>query len=152
MRFWDSSAVIPLLVRQAATDFVDGLRRKDPAMTAWWGTAVESASAITRLEREQQVSPSASAEAFRRLKGLRQAWVEIQPGEELRETAIRFLRVHPLHAADALQLAAAFLAAERRPSTLEFVCLDERLSVAAQREGFPLSRMRSRSGKARSLF
>ncbi len=49
---------------------------------------------------------------------------------------MRFLRVHPLRAADALQLAAAFVLADRRPSTLELVTLDDRLAVAARKEGF----------------
>ena len=52
------------------------------------------------------------------------------------EAAIRFLRVHPLRAADALQLGAAFLAAERRPPSLEMVTLDDYLANAARREGF----------------
>jgi predicted nucleic acid-binding protein len=110
-------------------------------MLAWWGTHVECASAIARLERESHLTGSAAAKAFSRLQALRRSWHEIQPAEELRESAIRFLRVHDLRAGDALQLAAVFLAAERRPSTLEFVCLDERLSLAAQREGFVLTQL-----------
>jgi predicted nucleic acid-binding protein len=51
---------------------------------------------------------------------------------------VRFLRVHPLRAADALQLAAAFMAAERRPASLQVVTLDERLADAARKEGFAL--------------
>ncbi|HEY5047063.1 MAG TPA: hypothetical protein VII49_03465 [Rhizomicrobium sp.] len=51
---------------------------------------------------------------------------------------MRFLRVHPLPAADALQLAAAFIAAERRPASLQLVTLDERVAVAARKEGFAL--------------
>ena len=62
--------------------------------------------------------------------------MEIEPSDEVRETARRFLRVHPLRAADALQLAAAFVAAERRPSTLALVTLDNRLRAAAGKEGF----------------
>jgi hypothetical protein len=46
------------------------------------------------------------------------------------------LRVHPLRAAGALQLAAAYLVAERRPSTLEIVTLDDRLRHAGRKEGF----------------
>jgi uncharacterized protein len=46
-------------------------------------------------------------------------------GEIVRENALRFLRVHPLRAADTLQLAAAFLAAERRAPSLELVTLDD---------------------------
>jgi hypothetical protein len=46
--------------------------------------------------------------------------------------------VHPLRAADALQLAAAFVAAERRPASLQVITLDERLADAMRKEGFAL--------------
>jgi predicted nucleic acid-binding protein len=52
--------------------------------------------------------------------------------------ATRLLRVHPLRAADALQLAAAIIAAEDDPRSLPFVTLDDRLALAAEREGFPV--------------
>ena len=48
---------------------------------------------------------------------------------------MRFLRVHALRAGDALLLAAAFVAAERRPGALEVVMLDDRLADAARKEG-----------------
>jgi hypothetical protein len=54
----------------------------------------------------------------------------------VRRTAERLLRTHPLRAADALQLAAALIAADHDPTSLAIVCLDERLRVAARREGF----------------
>jgi uncharacterized protein len=38
----------------------------------------------------------------------------------------------------ALQLAAAFAAAERRPASTEIVTLDDRLANAARKEGFAL--------------
>jgi len=44
--------------------------------------------------------------------------------------------VHPLAAADAIQLGAALVAASDRPETLEFVTLDRPLARAAQLEGF----------------
>ena len=50
---------------------------------------------------------------------------------------IRFLRVHLLRTADALRLAAAFVAAERRPPSLEMVTLDDPLANAARR-GFAM--------------
>jgi predicted nucleic acid-binding protein len=72
------------------------------------------------------------------LRQLAQTWHEVDSSDPVREAAVRFLRVHPLRAADALQLAAAFIAAERRPSSLEIVTLDERLAAAARKEGFVL--------------
>jgi len=67
---------------------------------------------------------------------MQRLWQEVQPLETLRDIAMRLLRAHPLRAADSLQLAAAIMASEHRPSTLDFVCLDTRLALAAQREGF----------------
>ncbi|MDT3677593.1 MAG: hypothetical protein ROZ64_01995 [Burkholderiaceae bacterium] len=52
----------------------------------------------------------------------------------------RALRVHPLRAADSTPLAAALVAAEHQPATLAFVCLDQRLTEAAAREGFEVVR------------
>ena len=54
----------------------------------------------------------------------------------VKETAKRLLRTHDLRAADGLQLAAALVVAEQRPATLEIVCRDRRLALAAEREGF----------------
>ncbi len=136
MRFWDASAIVPLLVTEESTRHVQALAIKDPAMLVWWGSEVECVSALARLEREGALAPPALGLALRRLKQLRAAWHQIDPGDAVREAAIRLLRVHPLRAADALQLAAAYLAAERRPSSLEVVTLDERLGVAAGKEGF----------------
>jgi predicted nucleic acid-binding protein len=74
--------------------------------------------------------------SLQRLRQLAAAWHEIDPSDAIREAATRFLRVHPLRAADALQLAAAFLAAERRPASLTILTLDDRLGAAARKEGF----------------
>ena len=143
MRFWDASAIVPLLMTEAATKALQGRAGADPAMLVWWATEVECASAIARLERDGALDAAAVNEAFDRLKRLGEGWHEVEPSDTVREAAVRFLRVHPLRAADALQLAAAFVAAERRPSSLEIVTLDERLATAARKEGCVLSEVPS---------
>jgi hypothetical protein len=65
----------------------------------------------------------------------------VQPVDPVRAMAVRLLRLHPLRSADGLQLAAAIVAAEHEPSSLEFVGLDERLNEAASREGFRVVRV-----------
>jgi predicted nucleic acid-binding protein len=139
MRFWDASAIVPLLMTEPSTKHLQTTASKDPAMLVWWGTEVECASAIARLEREGALEEPGVTQAFDRLKQLAAGWHEVDPNDAIREAAVRFLRVHPLRAADALQLAAAFVAAERRPSSLEVVTLDDRLAVAARKEGFALA-------------
>ncbi len=138
MKFWDSSALVPLFVEQAATTAMADLFRQDPTVVAWWGSRVECDSAVARLERGGSLDAASAVEAFKRLSALAGFWQEVQPLETIRESARRFLRVYDLRAGDALQLAAAVLASEGRPSTLEFVCLDGRLGGAADREGFPI--------------
>ena len=138
MKFWDASAIVPLVMAEPTTKTVQGLAAKDPAMLVWWATEVECASAIARLERDGAVDESVVTQAFDRLKQLASGWHEVDPSDAIREAAVRFLRVHPLRAADAVQLAAAFIAAERRPSSLEVVTLDDRLASAARKEGFVL--------------
>jgi predicted nucleic acid-binding protein len=136
MKFWDSSALVPLCVDEPATDVMLALYREDPQIAVWWTTKVECASAVARLERDGALAPDGATEAFLRLDRLAESWFEVEPQEEMRDVARRLLRVHPLRAAGALQLAAAYLVAERRPSTLEIVTLDERLRHAGRKEGF----------------
>lgn len=138
MRFWDASAVVPLLVSESTTAAIQALARQDADMLVWWGTEVECASAIARLERDGSLDEAAAMDAFARLAQLAGGWHEVEPSDIVREAAIRVLRVHSLRTADALQLAAAFVAADRRPASLEMVTLDDRLAAAARREGFAI--------------
>ena len=138
MRFWDASAILPLLVAEPTTRRLQALAGRDPGMLVWWGSAVECVSALARLERAAALDAKRMALASNRLTQFANSWHEIEPSEIVRESATRFLRVHPLRAADARQLAGAFIAAERRPSSLEVITLDERLADAARREGFAL--------------
>jgi len=138
MIFWDASALVPLLVAEATTAPLQALAQRDPDMLAWWGSTIECASALARLERNAALDIKGAEAAYSRLTQIAGAWHEIEPTELVRENAVRFLRVHRLRAADALQLAAAFVAAERRPASLQVITLDERLAGALRKEGFVL--------------
>lgn len=136
MSFWDASALVPLLLRQKTSAAVRILYRKHPDVVVWWGTAIESESAIARLERSGELTPDEGANARKRLSEAEAGWTEVEPSEALRRTARRLLRVHDLRAGDALQLAAAVVFADGEPRNVPVVCLDARLSAAARREGF----------------
>lgn len=136
MRFWDSSALIPLVVPESGTDALMRVMRQDPAAAVWWGTTVECASAIARLTREDRLSREDAATATGLLTMAAREWSVVPPTDAVRQQAMRLLRLHPLRAADALQLAAALVLAEHDPRTLPFVTLDDRLALAAEREGF----------------
>jgi predicted nucleic acid-binding protein len=136
LKFWDSSAVVPLLVAEASTGSMQNIAEADPVMSVWWATELECVWAIARLEREAALTDTATQTALKRLDKLAEAWNEVQPVAALRGVARRLLRVHNLRTADALQLAAASILAEGQPGSLEVVTLDHHLAAVARREGF----------------
>lgn len=136
MRYWDASALVPLFFAEPSSERMEAVAREDPAIVTWWGTRIECFSVVSQLEREGVLSAASVARATEKLRRAGADWTEVHATEELRHQAERMLRVHPLRAADALQLAAAVIAAEHRPPQVEFVTLDRRLADAARREGF----------------
>ena len=136
MRFWDTSAILPLLVDEPQTKAMVELMGDDPAAAVWWLTSVECWSALARLEREARLTEAGVTAAAALLQAAARRWTEIPPIERVRDQASRLLRLHPLRTGDALQLAAAVVLADFEPRTLPLVTLDDRLAVAARREGF----------------
>ena len=100
---------------------------------------MEALSAIERRHREGAMPEAARRRALGRLGPLRDAWSEVRDLELVARRAERLLAVHPLRAADALQLAAALVACEERPERMRVACLDVALAAAAEREGFRLA-------------
>lgn len=136
MRFWDTSALIPLVVEQELSPRVEPLYRDDPLVVLWWGTSVEWTSALARLRREEALSKEGIDWVGDTLAALLETAVEVQPVEDVRVRAKRLLGLHPLRAADSLQLSAALHWCRERTEHNSFVSLDGRLREAAQREGF----------------
>ncbi len=135
MRYWDASALVPLVVAEERSKALRQLARGGDIVT-WSLSSVEITSAIERRAREGALSPIHRQTALHNLAELRDSWTEITGLAPVSERACRLLAVHALRAADALQLGAALVAAGERPQLHEFVCTDERLCHAAGREGF----------------
>jgi uncharacterized protein len=138
VRFWDSSAIVPLLIRQPQTDAVRAVLDEDEAMVVWWASHTECASAFARLRRERSLGIAEESQVLRLLHELSESWHEIRPTEDVRALSLRLLRTHPLRSADALQLAAA-LSWAGRPQGDVLVTYDERLATAARLEGFRIA-------------
>jgi len=139
MRFWDSSAIVPLLVQEEETGRRKAQLKDDPRMIVWWACRLECSSALNRLRRDGSLEEAGLSRALRDLDTLADGWFEVQPTEELRARAMRLLRVHPLRAPDSAQLAAALMATSENPSQLLFVTSDDRLRESAEKEGFTVA-------------
>jgi len=134
MIFWDSSALVALIMEEPASKRRLRQLQEDPVILVWWGTPVECESAIQRRLREGLVTAGEAAQARQNLAELARGWLEVQPTAELRQLALRLLRTYALRAADALQLAAAVVVASRGVSVLKFASADLRLNEAAEIE------------------
>lgn len=134
--FWDSSALVPILLPEERTSAVEGLANTEEKVTIWWGSPVECQSAISRHRRQGPLSIGVLDAATDRLTRLLGDAHTISATDELRDRARRLVTSHPLRASDAFQLAAALVWCVERPSGELFVCLDDRLREAARREGF----------------
>ena len=135
MRFWDTSAIVPLCILQPASPRSQSLYEEDPDMIVWWSAPVECMSAFARLRREGRLDESGERLALEVLDALWERWREVNPSQALREQARRVLRIHSLTASDALHLAAA-LDWSGVPASGAFVTFDDRLAGAARDEGF----------------
>lgn len=135
VRFWDTSALVPLLLDEQHTAAMLNQLREDPRPVVWWGTAAECTSAIRRRER-QGLTHAEVDQGLGLLDSLASKWTEVQPSDQVKSRAVRLLAVHPLKSADAFQLSAALSWNADPGKDSDFVCLDERLADAARREGF----------------
>lgn len=140
MNFWDSSALLPLLVTEVTSGATRQYVETQPEMAIWWATPVECMSALARKEREGRLELSQMIAAEKNLNLILGNSVTIDPTDRVRLLARKLLRRYPLRAVDSLQLAAACVLAGEATGDYGFVCNDERLTVAASKEGFAIIR------------
>jgi len=138
MKFWDSSALVPLVIEERASAGCRDLLREDPAVAVWALTRTEMVSAIRRKERAGELSRGQVQDALGRVTLLEDGWTEVDSLAAVRNRAERLLAVHRLRAADALQLAAVLVLAEEHPRGWVFVTADQRLAIAASAEGLEI--------------
>ena len=134
MRFWDASALVPLLIAEEATSIVSECSSEDERIVTWAWSRVEVVGAIERRVREGSVSRAERRNVLERFHAFANSWDEITDLVAVRSKAIPLLARHPIRAADAGQLGAALLFNETTPGVLAFVCLDRRLSITAELE------------------
>lgn len=136
MNFWDSSALVPLVVEEPTSPACRALLPATEPLAVWALAAIEVTSSLRRKEREGGLDAAGTQRALDRLDALAATWIEVEALAAVKARAARLLAVHPLRAADAVQLAAALVLVGDEPKGSMFVTRDVRLRDAARREGF----------------
>ena len=140
MRYWDTSALVPLVIAETESERVRDWLREDSLIVTWAWTRVELVSAVERRARQGVLTREQRRACIDRFESLAVQWDEVTDLLSVRSRAIPLLARYPLRAADAAQLAAALLVAEGNPVSLRFLSLDERLAAAADLEGLVVPR------------
>jgi uncharacterized protein len=136
VRFWDTSALVALVVHEVGTSRAERWLREDPEVVVWTLTRVELLSALARRRRAEPRAARRLLAARREILEAWPRWSEVTALDLVRRHAERVVEAHPLRAAGAIQLAAALVVAEDEPVSLGFVTFDEAQADAAEREGF----------------
>jgi predicted nucleic acid-binding protein len=152
-RFWDSSAIVPLLVEEPHSAGARDLYRVNPALVVWQYSQTEVVSALAKLVRQGDLDSTGRDMALRQLDSLATRWIVVQTLDqealdEERDRAKDLMLKHPLRSGDALQLAAA-LAYFDPPHKHGFVVVDRMLATVAASEGFSVVRPAERKGGGR---
>jgi predicted nucleic acid-binding protein len=133
--YWDSSALVPLCVFQPQTVAAQVLYAKYKIVT-WWATQVEIVSGLARLTRTGAMTQQQFLLSKPFVQNLASGWLAVHESASIAPNACRLLELHPLRAADALQLSAALETCEHNPLGFALITADQRLADAARQMGF----------------
>jgi predicted nucleic acid-binding protein len=139
--FWDTSALIPICIYEQTSPAAAALALQF-SQVVWWGTLAEMHSALARVVRSGTLDGLAAQRSLQILDELSRKWDEILPSHKLRDRACDLLHLHPLKAADSLQLAAALVWCQGRTTGRTFISGDSRLCEAAAQEGFAVTQIK----------
>lgn len=136
MKFWDTAALVPLVIDEPSTENMRRLLASDREVVVWMLTPVELFSTMSRLGRSTPALDDLLPTVRADISDFLAACTTVTDVDGVRRRAERLVGLHPLSAADAMQLGAALVASGDRPETLEFVTLDRVLARSAQLQGF----------------
>jgi len=137
MMFWDTSALVPLILDEPTSLQMRAIFADDPEILTSAFTTIEIASAVWRRRHASELSLAAHQQTDELFAGLSTTWTELAVSQDAIDSANGAMSRHALRAGDALQLGTALLAAPS-PRKLGFVTLDKELAAAARKEGFPV--------------
>ena len=104
MRYWDASALVPLVVSEPVSELVRARLSEDDRIVTWAWTRTEITSAIERRTREGSLSRLQRREVLARFNAFAGRWDEVTDVLAVRSRANALLARHPLRAADAANL------------------------------------------------
>lgn len=80
MKYWDSSALVALVVDEPRSAERRAAIRLDPVIVTWWGSRIECTAALNRLELDHRFEEGDGlGRSMAQLGRLAASWLEIEP-------------------------------------------------------------------------
>lgn len=137
MLYWDTSALFAFLIAERHSAKLRAFIQAQGTSSAYTAmiTPLELESAIQRRLTERSLTLREADTA--RLFGVefRKNAFLVPLDQNALDTALHLQKIYGLRPGDAIQLASARLGTDN-PSRVSFLCMDEKLTEAAKREGF----------------
>ena len=136
--FLDSSALFKRYLEEDGTERVLEIMRQNNELIVSRLTMVEVFSAGARLARAGDISQELLSDLFSAVENdFREEFTVVELGGAAMVRSMDLVRAHGLRAADAIQLACAVMVAGESSTSSEFtfVCSDNELNSAAEKEG-----------------
>lgn len=135
MKFWDTSALVPLVTREVRTPDVQRLLSQDGNVAVSFITPVELTSTMWRRGR-RWIDQVAFRRSLFKIAELEANWTTVDEHELVLKLARQLVTQYVLRTGDAIQLATAMIFVDGHPEDLPFVSLDNDLRRAATSERF----------------
>lgn len=132
LAFWDSSALVKLLVEETGTDVAGALWDGSSGVVASRLAVPEVSAALASAERSGRVDQAAARSAHDEWRRYLDALLVMEVSAEIADRAADLVVAHPLSGADAVHLATALALREVEPVLATW---DRRLATAAVAEG-----------------
>ncbi len=137
MLYWDSSAIVASILNEESGVEIDNYAKSisDSKIYTAMITPLEIESALQRRLREQSITIKEADTGRITATEFRKTTFLIVTDQNVLDMALHLQKIYGLRPADVIQLASARIGTEN-PSTVHFLCLDNRLNEAAKQEGF----------------
>lgn len=137
--YWDTSALIPCFLTEASTSLVRGWLKseEEAARFTSWVTAFEFETVLKRKLQQKHINLDEYQNVQERWMSFQKTlnWVTVD--ERASRLGLRIQKIYGLWTGGSAQLGCASLLQVEYPK-MRFVCLDRKLSHAAEQEGFEI--------------
>ncbi len=133
--YLDTSALVKRYFKEPYSEVVVTKWQEATGIVTSSVAYAEAMASFFRKKRESAIEDARMENIVSSLRADWNSFIRIQVNDELNEYIDKAIKAHPLRGFDAIHLASAMIVHEKFQSDFLFICFDQKLTRAAQKEG-----------------